>query len=61
MIWDSSLVKCEISLQYKYTKKKMIKKTRVTDILVKSRLQTKFSIKQNRSAELGVTAKVTRS
>lgn len=26
MIWDSSLVKCEISLQYKYTKKKMIKK-----------------------------------
>lgn len=61
MMWDSSLVKCEISLQYKYTKKKMIKKTGVTDILVKSRLQTKFSIKQNRSAELGVTVKVTRS
>lgn len=45
MIWDSSLVKCEISLQYKYTKKKMIKKTRVTDILVKSRLQTTFDCK----------------
>lgn len=37
----------------------MIKTTRVTDILVKSRLQTKFSIKQNRSAELAVTAEVT--